>query len=107
MGHVSDRRFGPLQGLGFARLVLSHPFVSRLQPCLHDVRTDQILDESADSPRTNDFAKSSVNLFVDSDGQLLLHRVPSKSLHVDYTYRMSTSTAVTGSVSLTAALSAN
>src|SRR3990167_5160111 len=53
---VYSGRFGPFQGLGLARLILSHSLISGLQSCLNNVRTNQIFNEAADSPRTNDFA---------------------------------------------------
>ena len=83
MRPVRHRGFGPLVRLGFAYGISRHFLVGSHEFPVHDMRSDKIFYEPADAPAPDNAMQTVIHLFVDRDGELLLHGL---LLHVEYTY---------------------
>jgi hypothetical protein len=79
LGDIAGQAFDPFRGLALARLIGSHRPVTLDDIALRDVRSREIVQESADPPPSDDAVQALIDLVVNRNRQLLDIR---NSLHV-------------------------
>src|SRR4030042_1410330 len=76
IAHVSDGSLSPFNGFLLSFLVLGHLGIRLFKLFIQDMWAHKIFNKVADAASSYSFVKALVYLFVDSDGQLLLHDAP-------------------------------